>query len=104
MREAMPYYKLWVEIEKTYTSGDGYLDKLCMELIGLDSSRCRPPTRDMRKLYRERTRKMLIETGVPRVRRQMKAAGHDEKRNQARQKLAEDANRDEPENDEIDRE
>jgi hypothetical protein len=25
--EAMPFYKLWVEIEKTYTSGDGYLDK-----------------------------------------------------------------------------
>ena len=38
VREAMPFYKLWVEIEKTYTSGDGYLDKLCMELVGLDSS------------------------------------------------------------------
>ena len=45
VREAMPFYKLWVEIEKTFTSGDGYLDKLCMELVGLDSSRCRPPTR-----------------------------------------------------------
>src|SRR5258708_13040544 len=67
VNEAMPYYKLWVEIEKTYTSGDGYMDKLCMELVGLDSSRCRPPTRDVRKLYRERTRQMLIETGVPRV-------------------------------------
>ena len=67
VREAMPFYKLWIEIEKTYTSGDGYLDKLCMELVGLDSSRCRPPTRDIRKLYRERTREMLIETGVPRV-------------------------------------
>jgi hypothetical protein len=33
----MPFYKLWVEIEKTYTSGDGYLDKLCMELVGSDS-------------------------------------------------------------------
>jgi hypothetical protein len=54
-------------MEKTYTSGDGYLDKLCMELVGLDSSRCRPPTRDIRKLFRERTREMLIKTGVPRV-------------------------------------
>ena len=35
-----------------YTSGDGYLDKLCMELIGLPSSRCRPPTRDIREPYR----------------------------------------------------
>jgi 4-hydroxy-tetrahydrodipicolinate synthase len=68
VREAMPFYKLWVEIEKAYTSGDGYLDKLCMELVGLDSSRCRPPTRDIRETYRERCRKMLMETGVPRVR------------------------------------
>jgi len=69
VREAMPFYKLWVEIEKTYTSGDGYLDKLCMEMVGLDSSRCRPPTRDIRDKYRERCRQMLIQTGVPRVRR-----------------------------------
>jgi len=69
VREAMPFYKLWVEIEKTHTSGDGYLDKLCMELVGLDSSRCRPPTRDIRDKYRERCRQMLIQTGVPRVRR-----------------------------------
>ncbi len=69
VREAMPFYKLWVEIERTYTSGDGYLDKLCMELVGLDSSRCRPPTRDIRDKYRERCRQMLAQTGVPRVRR-----------------------------------
>jgi dihydrodipicolinate synthase/N-acetylneuraminate lyase len=67
VREAMPFYKLWVEIEKTYTSGDGYLDKLCMELVGLGSSRCRPPTRDVRQKYRERCRRMLLETGVPGV-------------------------------------
>lgn len=65
--EAMPFYKLWVEIEHSYTSGDGYLDKLCMELVGLDSSRCRPPTRDIRQLYRDRCRQMLLETGVPSV-------------------------------------
>jgi dihydrodipicolinate synthase/N-acetylneuraminate lyase len=67
VKEAMPFYKLWVEIEKSCTSGDGYLDKLCMELVGLDSSRCRPPTRDVRQLYRERCRRMLLETGVPGV-------------------------------------
>lgn len=67
VKEAMPFYKLWVEIEKTYTSGDGYLDKLCMELIGLDSSRCRPPTRDVRAKYRERCRQMMINSGVPGV-------------------------------------
>jgi dihydrodipicolinate synthase/N-acetylneuraminate lyase len=67
VREAMPFYKLWVEIEKTFTSGDGYLDKLCMELIGLPSSRCRPPTRDIRDGYRDRCRQMMLATGVPGV-------------------------------------
>jgi dihydrodipicolinate synthase/N-acetylneuraminate lyase len=66
--QVMPFYKLWMEIERSYTAGDGYLNKLCMELVGLDSSRCRPPTRDVRERYRERARRMLIETGAPRVR------------------------------------
>jgi len=65
--EAMPFYHLWVEIEKSFTSGDGYLDKLCMELVGLDSSRCRPPTRDIRPLYTEKARRMMIASGVPGV-------------------------------------
>jgi dihydrodipicolinate synthase/N-acetylneuraminate lyase len=68
VEEAMPFYKLWVRIEKEYTSGDGYLDKLCMELVGLPSSRCRPPTRDIRKPYREAALAMMKETGVPRLR------------------------------------
>ena len=59
--------ELILEIERDFTSGDGYLDKLCMELVGLDSSRCRPPTRDIRALYRERARAMLLESGAPRV-------------------------------------
>jgi 4-hydroxy-tetrahydrodipicolinate synthase len=67
VREAMPFYKLWVEIEQAYTSGDGYLDKLCMELTGLGSSRCRPPTRDIRTLYRDRAHAMLLASGAPRV-------------------------------------
>ena len=66
MRVAMPFYRLWKEMEQ-YTSGDGYLDKLCMELVGLASSRCRPPTRDVRDEFRERARRMLIDCGTPRV-------------------------------------
>ena len=61
-----PYYRLWTEME-TYTSGDGYLDKLCMELVGLASSRCRPPTRDVRDKFREKARQMLIDCGTPNV-------------------------------------
>jgi dihydrodipicolinate synthase/N-acetylneuraminate lyase len=67
IEEAMPFYKLWVKIEKEYTSGDGYLDKLCMELVGLPSSRCRPPTRDVRERYREDTYKMMKQKKVPRL-------------------------------------
>lgn len=65
--EAMPFYHLWTEIERNYTSGDGYLDKLCMELIGLPSSRCRPPTRDVRERYRDQALAMMKATGVPRL-------------------------------------
>lgn len=67
VEEAMPFYKLWVGIEQDYTSGDGYLDKLCMELVGLPSSRCRPPTRDVREIYRDRALAMLRAIGAPRV-------------------------------------
>lgn len=67
VEEAMPFYKLWVEIEREYTSGDGYLDKLCMELVGLPSSRCRPPTRDVRDRYRARALEMLKAIGCPRL-------------------------------------
>ena len=65
VEEAMPFYKLWVEIETNYTSGDGYLDKLCMELVGLPSSRCRPPTRDMREKYRQRALDYMKNINVP---------------------------------------
>ena len=61
IKEALPYYRLWKKIEQTYTVGDGFVDKLCMELIGLPSSRCRPPTRDIREQYREEARQMLIQ-------------------------------------------
>ncbi len=67
VEEAMPFYKLWVRIEKEFTSGDGYLDKLCMELVGLPSSRCRPPTRDVRPLYRQAAYDMMEKKGVPRL-------------------------------------
>jgi dihydrodipicolinate synthase/N-acetylneuraminate lyase len=65
-RVAMPFMALWTEME-AFTSGDGYLDKLCMELVGLPSSRSRPPTRDVRPLFRERAREMLLASGVPGV-------------------------------------
>jgi len=56
-------YDLYAEIGK-YTGGEGHLDKMCLELIGFDSSRCRPPVRDVRHLFREQARQMLLATGV----------------------------------------
>lgn len=67
VRVLQPYMQLWAQMEN-YTSGDGYLDKLCMELVGLDSSRCRPPTRDVRDGFREKARQMLLDCGTPSVR------------------------------------
>lgn len=64
VRVVMPFMTLWAEIEG-YTSGDGFMDKLCIELVGLPSSRCRPPTRDVRPLYRAKARDMLLASGVP---------------------------------------
>jgi dihydrodipicolinate synthase/N-acetylneuraminate lyase len=61
-----PCYDLYAEIGKI-TGGEGHLDKLCLELIGLDSSRCRPPVRDIRDRFREQVRRMLRETGVSNV-------------------------------------
>ena len=66
IRVLLPFYDLWGDMQQ-YTSGDGYADKLCMELVGLPSSRCRPPTRDVREQYREKARQMLIDIGAPGV-------------------------------------
>lgn len=64
-RVMSPYYDLAYEVE-TFTGGEGHLDKLCLELVGLDSSRSRPPMRDIRPLFREKVRTMLRTCGVPR--------------------------------------
>ena len=66
VKVVLPFMRLWTEMEG-YTSGDGHLDKLCMELVGLPSSRSRPPTRDIRDRYREQAREMLQAIGTPNV-------------------------------------
>ncbi len=66
MKVVHPYMALWAEME-AYTAGDGYIDKLCMELVGQASSRNRPPTRDVRERFRDAARQMLIHAGTPGV-------------------------------------
>lgn len=62
-----PYYEMHHEVGR-WTGGEGHLDKLCLELVGLDSSRCRPPIRDIREQFRPRVREMLKACHVPGVR------------------------------------
>jgi 4-hydroxy-tetrahydrodipicolinate synthase len=44
-RVVMPFYDLLEEIAQ-YTGSEGNLDKLCLELVGLESTRVRPPVRE----------------------------------------------------------
>jgi 4-hydroxy-tetrahydrodipicolinate synthase len=62
----MPFYDLLEEISQ-FTGSEGNLDKLCLELIGVASSRVRPPVRDFQDKFRDKARKMLKDCGVPRV-------------------------------------
>ena len=64
MTVLLPYYDLCAEVGQA-TGGEGIVDKMCLELIGLNSSSARLPTRDVRDQYRDKVRKMLERTGVP---------------------------------------
>jgi dihydrodipicolinate synthase/N-acetylneuraminate lyase len=66
VRVSLPLHKMWAEIER-YTSGNGYPVKLCLEVLGMGSSRDRPPTRDVRELYLGKAREMMRQCGVPGV-------------------------------------
>ena len=66
VRVALPLHKMWAEIER-YTSGNGYPVKLCLEVLGMGSSRDRPPTRDVREKFLGRARQMMLQCGVPGV-------------------------------------
>ncbi|NUQ62935.1 MAG: dihydrodipicolinate synthase family protein [Pirellulales bacterium] len=65
-RVVRPYYDLCAEIAK-FTGGEGHLDKLCLEYVGLEGGRCRPPARDIRPRFGERVRQMAAVCGVPRL-------------------------------------
>jgi hypothetical protein len=50
-----------------YTGGEGHLDKLCLEYVGLLGGRCRPPTRDIRAKYGARVFEMARAIGIPKL-------------------------------------
>ena len=43
----------------------GVIDKIATELLGFDTSRCRPPTRDIREEFRPQMRAFMERIGVP---------------------------------------
>ena len=51
----MPFYDLLEQISQ-FAGSEGNLDKLCLELVGLESSRVRPPVRDFRDKFRDKAR------------------------------------------------
>lgn len=59
-----PWEELMAEICR-FTGGEGHLDQLCLEAVGLDSSRSRPPTRDVRPLFFDKVREYVRRTGAP---------------------------------------
>lgn len=65
-RVVQPFYDLSIDIAN-FTGGEGHIDKLCLEYVGLEGGRCRPPTRDIREQFRDAVNTMAADCGVPRI-------------------------------------
>jgi dihydrodipicolinate synthase/N-acetylneuraminate lyase len=63
-RLLLPYYELSGTIG-AYTGGEGHIDKLGLELVGLPGGRNRPPTRQLPPIFKERLRRLCLEVGMP---------------------------------------
>ena len=63
-RVLLPYYEIIQEIAAV-TGGEGHIDKLGLELIGLPGGRNRPPTRPLPPFFKERMREYLLGIGAP---------------------------------------
>jgi hypothetical protein len=60
----LPFYDIIRDIG-TFTGGEGHIDKLGLELIGLPGGPTRPPTRRLPPVYKDRLRRLCLEVGVP---------------------------------------
>ena len=47
------------------TGGEGHIDKLALELVGLPGGITRPPTRPLPPVFRDRLRRLCLQAGVP---------------------------------------
>ena len=60
----LPFYDINRDIGQ-FTGGEGHIDKLALELVGLPGGTTRPPTRPLPPVFRQRLRRLCVEAGVP---------------------------------------
>jgi len=60
----LPFYDIIRDIGQ-FTGGEGHIDKLALELVGLPGGTTRPPTRPLPPVFRQRLRRLCVEVGVP---------------------------------------
>jgi 4-hydroxy-tetrahydrodipicolinate synthase len=60
----LPFYDIIRDIGRV-TGGEGHIDKLALELVGLPGGTTRPPTRPLPPVFKDRLRRLCQEVGVP---------------------------------------
>lgn len=60
----LPFYQIIRDIGRV-TGGEGHIDKLALELVGLPGGTTRPPTRPLPPVFRDRLQRLCLEVGVP---------------------------------------
>ena len=63
-RLLLPYYEIIGDVTR-FSGGEGHIDKLALEVVGLPGGRNRPPTRPLPPVFRDQLLKLFKEVGVP---------------------------------------
>jgi 4-hydroxy-tetrahydrodipicolinate synthase len=63
-RVLLPYYDIMGDIWKTH-AGEGNVEKMGLELLGMDGGPSRPPMRPLPPMHKERLRQYCLEVGLP---------------------------------------
>ncbi len=63
-RVLLPYYDIIGDISKTH-AGEGNIEKMGLELLGMDGGPSRPPMRPLPPMHKERLRQYCLEVGLP---------------------------------------
>ena len=63
-RVLLPYYEIFGEIWKTH-AGEGNVEKMGLELLGMDGGPSRPPMRPLPPMHKEQLRQYCLKVGLP---------------------------------------